>query len=151
MEHGRGAKKKRAAELEGASAIVRSGFIGAGVAALVALVLLFVATLVAYSGEDPDSMTGALGLAVSGLSAMSAGFCAVRINKRDALVCGALSGALLAFLFFFVSLFFSPSHSSGYPLAATLGLRGAMVVLSILGAYIGLHRGTPKRGRRSRR
>ena len=151
MEHGRSAKKKNSAELSGASAVIRSGFIGAGVAALLSVVLLFVATLIAYSTEDPDSMTGALGLAASCISAMAAGFCSVRINRQSALVCGAFSGFLLAFFFFLISLFFDASAASGLPIFATLGLRGAMIVMSVLGAYAGLHRGAGKRRKKPRR
>ncbi len=145
MEHRKSAKKKNTPELSGASAVIRSSFIGAGFGAALSVVLLFVATLIAYANADPDSVTGALGLAASYIAALAAGFCAVRINRQNALICGALCGFLLALLSFFVSLFFDNSFSACYPLIASLGLRAATVLMSVLGAYAGLHRSTGKR------
>ena len=102
MEHGRSVKKRNASEPSGASAALRSVFVGSGIGVALSALLLFAATLAAYSCEDPDSLTGTLGIAVNFASAMAAGFCAVRINKGGALFCGALCGVLISCFFFFV-------------------------------------------------
>ena len=148
MERNRSARKNSAAELSAPAAIIRSSFIGAGIAVIVSAVLLFAATLIAYANADPESVTGMLGLAAIYIASMSAGFCSVRINRQSALACGALSGFLLALLFFVVSLFFDTSYSSEYPIVAKLALRAAILLMSVLGAYAGLHRGSGKRRKR---
>ncbi|MBO5416918.1 MAG: TIGR04086 family membrane protein [Clostridia bacterium] len=145
MERKRSARKNSSAELSAPAAIIKNSFIGAGIATVMSVVLLFAATVIAYANADPDSVTGMLGLSAVYLASMAAGFCAVKINKQSALICGALSGAIFALLFFAVSLFFDASFSSGYPFIARLGMRAAMIFMSVLGAFAGLHRSSGKR------
>ena len=90
---------------------------------------------------------GEEGLGVIYISALIGGFVSVRQNKKDALLCGIVSGAMLALCFFVISLFFADGSSS-YSFLIELILRGAMLLMSVFGAFAGLNRGNKRRGRR---
>ncbi len=107
-----------------------------------ALLLLTVASLVAYFQKDPDSLIRPLALLSSGLTAMIGGFAAVRIHKRSALICGLLNGSALTLLMLLLSLAFRP-FASGYSGAVSFLLHTAFLLLSVAGAFLGLQR-TPK-------
>ena len=139
-------KKGRGEDLPPLTAVFKSSLIGFGAAVVSALVLWVVASLIAYACDDPDSVVGALGLSVIYLSALIGGFVAVRYNKKDALICGMLSGAMLTLLFFVISLLFE--DNSSYSLLTELLLRGAMMLMSVFGAFAGLHRKDRRRKRR---
>ncbi len=146
----KGKRKGRGEEYGKAVSVIRSSFIGLGVSLAFAVVLWFVASAVAYANNDPDSVAGGLGFAAIYISSMAAGFAAVRVNRQSALLCGLLSGGLLALMMFFVSIFFTPSYSSNYPFILSFGMRAAMVLFSVLGAFAGLHR-TSRRKRGKKR
>ena len=132
----------------GALDTVKSSFMGCGAAIVVALLLWFVSAAVAYANADPDTFVGTFGLATSYISAIAAGFVSVRINKRNALVCGLMSGTAFALLLFLVSRFFDESYSSGYSLPISIALRASTLLMSVLGAFIGIHKKSKPRRRR---
>lgn len=143
----RARKKGRSEDMPPLVSAFKSSLTGFAAALVSSLILWIAASAIAYANDDPDSVVGALALGVIYLSALTGGFVAVRYNKKDALLCGLLSGAMLAVFFFIISLFFGESPSS-YSVFVELMLRGAMLLMSVFGAFAGLHRKDRRRKRR---
>jgi hypothetical protein len=143
-------RKKREGDLIGGSSFIKSSFIGVGIALLLAVPLWILASVITYLNDDPDSIAGVLGLAVVYISSLAAGVFSVRINCGGALACGGLSGFLMMVLFLTVSLLFDASYDSGYGFVMSVLLRGAIVLMSIFGAYAGAQRKKSRYGRRRR-
>ncbi len=133
-------RKNRAEEDKGIISAVKSSFIGTGIALVVALLLCLSAAGAAYSGDDPNSLTGAFGLVSLYISAFVAGFAAVKINGSEALICGTFSGCLLSLVLVVISLFFGNEYSTGYSVPLMLVLRMAAVLMALLGAFAALHK-----------
>lgn len=148
------AEKRTRKKREGASAettsFVKSSFVGVGIALLLAVPLWILASVFTYLNDDPDSIAGVLGLAVVYIASLAAGVFSVRINRSGALACGLLSGILMMLLFLAVSLLFDAQYDSGYGFALCVVLRGAIVLMSIFGAYAGAQRKKSRYGRRRR-
>ncbi len=140
-------KKGRSEDAPPLVSVFKSSLMGFAAALASALVLWIAASAIAYANDDPDSVVGALGLGVIYISALIGGFVSVRQNKKDALLCGIVSGAMLALCFFVISLFFADGSSS-YSFLIELILRGAMLLMSVFGAFAGLNRGNKRRRRR---
>lgn len=149
-------KRKRRSEKSGANTsgegagfgnVLRSSLKGLAVATIAAVILLFVVSAIAYAGSDPDSVTMPLALAALYISSATAGFAAVKFNGSSALLCGVLSGLLLMILFIGISLFLNDSLSSEFSFPAALGLRAAMIIMSVLGGFIALHRPSKRKHR----
>ena len=138
-------KKVRNSEPTDLSNIVRNSFIGFCVGVIVALALWIVASLIAYSNDDPDSVAGALGFAAIYLSCLCGGFVSVRINHGKALLCGGLCGILMALVFWVASRFFGEDCSAGYSFLTELLLRIAMIVMSLFGAFAAINRKKKRR------
>lgn len=144
-------KKKRrnvAKEQDGFASVVKSCFIGVGIALACAAVLWFVAAFAAYSNSDPDAILPTLAFAVIYIVFAIAGFAASKLNQGQGLICGAVSGILLVSFFLLVSIFFGAEYSSGYGSLTAILLRAAGVVMSVLGGYIGAHKRVVRRHRR---
>lgn len=122
------------------SHILISAFFGIAIGMVCALILTVVGTLLCYSAKDPDALITPTALAVLYLSSMVAGFAAVRKNRSSALICGALSGALMMLLFLFCSIFLKGNAFSSFKFPLSLLLRFFMIAAAILGGYIGLCR-----------
>ena len=129
---------------------IRSGFMGFGFSLACALFLWLAASAIAYANNDPDSVAGGLGLAAIYLSSFFGGFFAVKMNRKNALLSGLVCGGTLAALTLLLSIIFSLRYSSDYPLIISLGMRAAIVLFSVLGAFSGAHR-KPKKRRRAGR
>lgn len=138
-------KKARSAEPTELSGIVKSSFIGFGAGLIAALALWIVASIIAYSNDDPDSVAGALGFAAIYLACLFGGFVSVRINRGKALLCGGVCGILMALVFWVTSRFFGEDYSSGYSFATQLLLRLAMIVMSLFGAFAAVNRKKKRR------
>ena len=143
--------RKRGADRErGAVSLIKCSLMGLGFSLVVALVLWFVASAIAYANNDPDSVAGGLGLATIYLAGFAGGFFAVKMNRESALLCGLVCGGLLFLVTLFVSVIFSRSYSSNYSLIVSAGMRAVIILFSVFGAFAGLHR-KPSRHRRKRR
>lgn len=143
----KGRKKPRSEDSPPLVSVFKSSLLGFAASLVSALVLWIAASAIAYANDDPDAVVGTLALGVIYLSALIGGFASVRYNKKDALLCGVSGGAMLAVFFFIISLFFGDSSSS-YPFLIELMLRGAVVLMSVFGAFAGLHRKDKRRKRR---
>ena len=115
-----------------------------GITLLTALVLLLLASLAAYFSPDPAKMVQPLALLSSLLTALVGGFAAVRIHGHSALLCGLCNGMLFLALMLPTSLFFTP-FASGYSALISCLLHVAFLLLSMLGGYLGLKKGKPKK------
>ncbi len=108
-------------------------------AAMGALLLLGV-TAIAFAQDDPEPLVRPLGYAASVLTVLTAGFLTVRFHGRRCLLCGLFSAALLLLIFAALSLIPAFSTTAALPIALSIGMHAAVVLFSVLGAYLGLRR-----------
>lgn len=112
--------------------------------ALVGLILLLIATAVAYANPDPDALTTPLSLGVLGLTSVLGGLISARRGQARPLLCGLFSGLLLTLTLFALSLCIggegNGSMTLNLPPLAAWGLHAAVVVLEMLGAKLGARR-----------
>lgn len=144
-------KKKRRALAEsdsGAVRLLKSSLIGCAVSIATAIVLWIVATVVAYSCNDPDSVISAFAFCAIYAAAVVGGFVSAKINGGGGLVCGAVSGVMITFLLLLVAVFMRNVYSSGYGALTSLLLRAFVVLASILGGLFGTYKRTKRRSRR---
>ena len=142
-----GQKNRRATIDSGFGNLMQSALFGALIGLLSATLLLFAATAVCYATTDPASMTTPLALAVLYLSALIAGFAALRRHRSMALACGSLCGLFLMLVFLAVSLILGHRVEGGFSLPLSLLVRALMIPVSAIGGYLGL----PKKPQRKRR
>ena len=105
--------------------------------AISGVILLLCFCGIAYSMDDPDSVTKPLSLCALFLSALCGGFSAVRLSG-DGLVSGVCSGAFTALIVFVLSVL--PVSDSGMELADTLIMYLCIVAAAVVGSVIGKRR-----------
>ncbi len=115
----------------------------------IGLVLLIGLSLAAYFYADPDALVRPLGLVAAGLTAMVGGFATVRIHGDSALICGLLIGSILTALMMLASLFCT-ALSSEYSVGISALLHLGFMLLSVVGAYIGLKKTQKKKKHKTR-
>lgn len=128
--------------------VLSSSLRGLSVALLLGFCLLLVASVAIYSTADPNRYVSPASLTVLLISALFGGFSATRFNRGSALLCGLLCAAMLLAVLFLLSLLMSPTLSADRPLAASIGVRGIAVGVSVLGAFIGAKEKKKKKTRR---
>ncbi len=106
-----------------------------GIAAVLALALLL--SYLLYQTADPGKYVTPVALSALYISAFIGGFTSSRLNKGSALLCGVSVGAMLTVLTFLLSLAVNGRLSADYGLAGSLALRAAIIVCSVIGAYVG--------------
>lgn len=105
----------------------------------VGLLLLLLAAGAAYASPDPDPLILPLGLAASALTSLFTGAAAVRCAKRSPCACGLISGVLLSLLLLTGGLILHrvcPLGLTELPPAASWGMHGGVILLSLLGSLI---------------
>lgn len=102
--------------------------------------LLLIASAIAYAQPDPDSFGIPLAVASAGLSALIGGFLNVRFNHGQALLSGLSGGILFMGTLMILSLCFFRECGSGYSSTVTFLLHAGIVLLEIVGAFLGLPR-----------
>lgn len=114
------------------------------VTAIIGMILLLIATAVAYANPDPDLLTAPLGLGALGLTACLGGLVAARREPSRPLLSGLLLGLLLALVLVILALLFGDEAraqlTTGFPPAVLWGLHGAVVLSALLGAKLGSRR-----------
>ena len=113
-------------------------------------ILLLLFSLIAYFQADPSVLILPLGLAAVGLTGFLGGVFLVRLHKHSALICGLLNGTLVEAFLLLLSLFFS-KHASGYSLPVALLIHAGFLLLSVLGAFLGLPKPEKKKPLKRRR
>ena len=126
--------------------LLRHALTGTAISAIAGAALLLISAGIAYSCDDPHSVTTPLALLSLYLSALIGGFSASRMHRSDALLCGTVSGGVLMLLYLLLSCFLSEGFETPLPLYLLLILRLMIVVCAILGGFLGLPR--PKKRRR---
>jgi len=121
-----------------------------GISLLTALASLLVLSTAAYLTPDPASILSPLGILASALTAFIGGFCAVKLHKKNALLCGLSNGCAMMAVMLVASLFFRDAASAYSPLVSCLFHIG-FLLLSVLGAFAALPRTGAKAKRRSSR
>jgi hypothetical protein len=111
------------------------------------LLASFAATGIALAAPDPNALLAPLACGVSAVCALACGFLTRHRARLSPLLCGVLSGALLVALFWLMGALFPSDHAWASPIA--WGLRGGMLVFSLLGASLGAN--LPKKKRRPTR
>ena len=138
-------KRKDKGNDEGIRAVLKGAFVGLCVSLAAAVALWLVATLVAYSQSDPDSVMPLLAF----LAIYIASFCggiASSVSYRDmGVVCALLSGAMFFVVLLFVSIFAQDHYSSGYNIVTALLLRAASVGVFVVGGVAGRYKRQKKR------
>jgi putative membrane protein (TIGR04086 family) len=148
MEHKHTKRKKSRAEAEsGALFIVRHSLIGGAFALLIMLILSLAFSGIAYTRDDPDALLGVFSYATLYISALAAGYISAKRTGQSALAVGALSGAVIVLVLLLISVCFGDSYSSGYAWSVKMAIRASVILVSVLGGYIGVH----KRSYRKRR
>ncbi len=116
---------------------LRCSVIGALSSIGITLLLGVVASLILFKTNDPLKYITPSALSILYVSTLLGGYISSRINKRSAVLCGLLSSIFVLLVFFLVSLFIPVSHSSGYDVLGEVALKLAVIVSSIVGAFIG--------------
>ena len=129
---------------------LRCSLIGAASSIGIALILGVVVSLILFNTGDPLKLIVPSALSVLYISTLLGGYIASRINKRSAALCGLLSAVTVLFVFLLISLFIPVSHSSGYDIFGAIGLRLAVIVSSVVGAFIGTYNKKVTKKRRKR-
>ena len=128
----------------GFAAALMAALFALPVTALIGIILILIATVVAYANPDPDLLTTPLALGALGLTACLGGLVAARREPSRPILSGLLSGLLLALLLLAVSLFFGDEARAqltiGLPPVALWGLHGVVVLAELLGAKLGSRR-----------
>ena len=107
---------------------------------LCGFVLLLAAAAAAYSQADPDALQTPLAVAAAGVSALVGGFVTVRFNKGAALLSGLTGGILYMGILMILSLCFFRHSGSGYSSTVAFLMHAGVVLLEVIGAFLGLPR-----------
>ena len=111
------------------------------------LLASFAATGIALATPDPNALITPLACGVSAVCALLCGFLTRHRARLSPLLCGAIAGAVLVALFWLMGALFPADRA--WPAALAWGLRGGMLVFSLLGASLGAN--LPKKKRRPKR
>lgn len=99
------------------------------------LLILILCTLV-YRSSDPDKLIIPASLAALYITALFGGFVLAKINRKAAVICGAISGGLLLAVTFLMSFATAPFPYETYSNTTGVMLRFAVIPTSVFGAYI---------------
>ena len=111
---------------------------------LCGLLLILIFSLGVYFYPDPDTLIPPLALLASALTALLGGIFSIRIHGQGILLSGLCNGCATTAALMLLSLFFT-KHASGYSAGIALLLHAAFLLLSVLGAYLGMRRAAPKK------
>ena len=111
-----------------------------GVAASVICVILlgFIMAAIIYRTSDPTSYIVPAAFSALYISSLIGGFFSSKLNGGSALLCGLLTGAMLLVVMFLISLPVSNDLSADLGIIENISLRAAIMVCTILGAFIGV-------------
>lgn len=104
----------------------------------VILLLSIIVSAIIYQTDDPAIYVAPAAYSVLYVSALMGGFMAARFNKKSALLCGLIVGCGLILLTFIISLTIPKELSTDYGIIENISLRLAIIVCSIIGAFIGV-------------
>ncbi len=126
----------------------RCSLMGTVIAMAIGVLLAIIVAFVIYQTADPTRYITPAALSVLYISSLFGGFAAARFNRGSALLCGLTTGALLLAATFIFSLPISENMSSDYNVINAVALRAAVLVCSIIGAFIGVSKKKPDKKRK---
>ncbi len=141
-------KKKTEGSDDGFRGVFKHSLVGFLYAVFILMMLLLVATGVALSTEDPDSLIGTLAFSALYISALFSGLITAKRCGKNALISGMLSGIWLVISLLIISFFLNNTSSQGHPLGIEMLIRGSFILVSVLGGYIGANKPKSKKRRR---
>ncbi len=133
--------------------ILISGIKGFILSIIVGTVLLFGFTAIAFSVNDPTSVTAPLGYAALYISVISGGIAAARFSgdtSADAAICGGVSGLMMFVLLLFMS--FLPTYNAESVSSLTsILMYGSIPVSATISGFIFKRKPSRKARHRRRR
>ena len=123
--------------------IIKSFFVTVGIGAANVLV----AAMIVYFSANPNRLILPLGLLASFFTALLGGYATTRIHKHSALLGGMINGCLFTALMMLLSPI-AKDYASGYSAPLSAALHIGFLLLSVVGAYLGLHKRPKKHKRR---
>lgn len=126
-------------ETSPAASVLICGVKGLAVGVILAAVLLFLFTAVAYSATDPDSLTAPLGYVSLYLSAISAGIAAARFSRETggmAALAGGAAGVMLLFAVILLSLIPAQAPEDVLSPMTSVLMYAAIPAASALGGFL---------------
>ncbi len=125
------------------STLGRALLCGVGFAAAACILLSALAAAAACLSTDPNALIAPLSLGVLGLSSLLGGYVSYRCARTSAALCGFATGAVLVVLFFLLSYLVPRATNTAWPAAVRWGLRGGVLLFSLLGSTLASY--TPRR------
>ena len=129
-------------------ALIKAILWGMGAATASGLILVTLATVLAYALPDPSAYVSPLALVALMPSMFIGGFVAEKKVGSSPLLCGILTGGSLTLFSMLLCLVMRALPSSHYQLWQSAALHFAAVAFSVLGAFAGSVKRKPKRGKR---
>lgn len=134
--------------------LMKNGAVGAGFALASVIVLSLVSSALCLLYSDPSALTMYAGIAILYISSIAGGVISAikfRGDKSAAIVSGILCGFIILVSFGIISTFLSLAggdFSHSVKLIPSILLRALCIPASILGAYMGSRKKSPRRKRR---
>lgn len=128
--------------------VLKSGIFGIATALGAGLILITVATAVAYANPDPSALIPALSLLSLLPSMFAGGFVTAKKVKDAPLLCGIISGGMITVVTMLLAIVLRGLPSSGYAFWQSAALHTAAIAFSVLGAFAGNVKRRPKPGKR---
>lgn len=147
--HRRAARAATPTEQHPLLLLARAVLRGVLIALICALVISPIAAIIAYMSADPDSLLLPLGLGTLAVVALVCGLITRRYARLSPLLCGTLGGLALLALWFVLSCLLPDDLRGSFSPAVGWGLRGGVIIFSLLGAAMGAN--MPKKNRRPKR
>ena len=110
---------------------------GSAITLGIGFVMTVITALIAYFSADPNTLIQPLAWGASAITALMGGFVTARIHRHSALICGLFSGGIMTCVMILASLFLK-SYATGYSTLISTLLHTAFILLSIIGAFLGL-------------
>ena len=114
------------------------------VTVLLGAIFLCVLAIVVHASADPETLITPLAMCALGLASLMGGLVGERRTAAHPAAVGTLGGVMLVVLLWFVSLFFGRSAreelSMGVSPLVGIALRAGVIVMEIIGAYLGTYR-----------
>ena len=126
--------------------LARNTLIGTGIAVVIALLLLLLATAVTLRAKDPQAWIAPTAIGILYVTAMIAGGTARHLHRQSPIACGLLAGLILLLLCMVLSLFLPRDSQTAEGL---YWIRLAAPLFAVMGSYIGHLR--PKKQHKKRR
>ncbi len=128
------------------SGVFHASIFGMTTGLICGMLLLLICSLICLFSQDPNKLISPLSVVCGILTYFIAGFAASK-KKAAAIPCGALSGVMISIVFFIISFLLNDSLSSSISFPVEMLIRTSFIVVSILGALLGVN-STPKRKKR---